>query len=99
VLLWVRLRERALERPAFRRQYAAGPYVVDFYCPKARLAIEIDGASHDMGNRPQRDMQRDAWFQDRGITVMRVPAVDVLRNVDDAADAIIRLAADLSARV
>jgi very-short-patch-repair endonuclease len=97
VLLWVRLRERVPDRPAFRRQYALGPYILDFYCPKARLVIEIDGASHDMGSRPQRDMQRDAWLQERGMTVMRVPAVDVLRNVDDAADAIVRLAADLSA--
>ena len=50
--LWSRLRERAPGRPVFRRQHPIGPYVLDFYCAKARLAVEIDGASHDMGDRP-----------------------------------------------
>ena len=51
--LWIRLRERALGRPVFRRQHPIVPYVLDFYCAKPRLAIEIDGLSHDMGDRPR----------------------------------------------
>src|SRR5579862_1871331 len=58
--LWTRLRERVPGRPVFRRQHPIGPYVLDFYCAKARLAVEIDGASHDMGDRPQRDIRRNA---------------------------------------
>jgi len=69
--------------------------VLDFYCAKARLAIELDGVSHDMGERPQRDMQRDAWLKEHGVTVMRIPAADLTRGADDAADAIVRLAADM----
>jgi very-short-patch-repair endonuclease len=91
--LWNRLRLRAPGKPVFRRQHPIGPYVLDFYCAKARLAIEIDGASHDMGNRPQRDIRRDAWLEEHGVTVVRIVANDLTRAIDEAADAIVRMAA------
>jgi very-short-patch-repair endonuclease len=59
--LWSRLRERTSGKPVFRRRHPIGPYVLDFYCTKARLAIEIDGESYDMGDRPRRDIDCDAW--------------------------------------
>jgi very-short-patch-repair endonuclease len=95
-MLWVRLRARARGQPVFRRQHPIGPYVLDFYCTKARLAIEIDGISHDMGDRPQRDERRVAWLKQHGVTVMRIAARELMRSVDDAADAIVRLAIDMS---
>jgi very-short-patch-repair endonuclease len=91
--LWSRLRERVPGKPVFRRQHPIGPYVLDFYCAKARLAVEIDGISHDMGNRPQRDDRRDSWLKKQGVTVMRIPATDLMNGVDEAADAIVRMAA------
>jgi very-short-patch-repair endonuclease len=94
-MLWSRLRKRAPGTPVFRRQHPIGPYVLDFYCAKARLAIELDGAGHDMGDRPQRDLRRTAWLEARGITVMRIPANDLTRRLDDAADAVVRMAVDL----
>jgi very-short-patch-repair endonuclease len=90
--LWNRLRVRARGKPVFRRQHPIGPYVLDFYCAKARLAIEIDGASHDMGNRPQRDIRRDAWLEEHGVTVVHIVANDLTREIDEAADAIVRMA-------
>src|ERR1700689_3124885 len=57
--LWSRLRARLPGQAVFRRHPPIGPYVLDFYCAKARLAIEVDGASHDMGDRPQRDIRRN----------------------------------------
>jgi very-short-patch-repair endonuclease len=95
VLLWSRLRERAPGKLVFRRQHPIGPYVLDFYCAKARLAIELDGISHDMGDRPQRDLIRDAWLQARGITVLRIPVVDLTRGIGEVADAIVRMAENL----
>jgi very-short-patch-repair endonuclease len=74
-------------------QHAIGPYVLDFYCAKARLAIEIDGISHDMGNRPQRDECRDAWLKEQDVRVMRIPAADLIHGIDEAADAIVRMSA------
>jgi very-short-patch-repair endonuclease len=93
--LWSRLREPEPGKPVFRRQHPIGPYVLDFYCAKARLAIELDGASHDMGNRPQRDIQRDAWLKAHGFTVLRIAANELTRGIDEAADAIVRMAMDL----
>jgi very-short-patch-repair endonuclease len=92
--LWNRLRTRAPGRPVFRRQHPIGPYVLDFYCAKARLAIEIDGMSHDVGARPQRDMRRDAWLEKRGVTAVRIAATDLTKQIDEAADAIVRMAAE-----
>ena len=71
-----------------------GPYVLDFYCAKANLAIEIDGISHDMADRAQRDERRDAWLKKHGVTVVRIPAAELMHGIDEAADAIVRLAAE-----
>ena len=62
--------------PTFRCQHPIGPCGLDFYCAKARLAIEIDGMSHDVADRPQRDIRRDAWLKAEGVTVMRIAAGD-----------------------
>ena len=81
--------------PTFRRQHPIGPYVLDFYCAKSRLAIEVDGMSHDVGDRPERDLRRDAWLEAHGVKVMRVPAGEFARNFDETVDAIMRTAASL----
>jgi len=95
--LWSRLRERTPDRPSFRRQHPVGPYVLDFYCVKAQLAIEIDGQSHDMGEHPHHDLRRDAWLREHGITVIRIAAKEVIK-VDEIADGIVRLATEMAAR-
>ncbi len=86
---------RAAGMPAFRRQHPIGPYVLEFYCAKARLAVEIDGMSHDVEDRPQRDARPDAWLRAQGVTVCRIAAADVLSGLDDAADGIMRLAMEM----
>lgn len=89
VLLWNGLRRNG-EGLRFRRQHPIGPYVVDFYHSAARLVIEIDGIAHDMGDRPARDEARQGYLEKNGYTVIRLPAADVLKNADDAADKIVR---------
>ena len=93
--LWSRLRQRRPGLPTFRRQHPIGAYVLDFYCAKARLAIEIDGMSHDVGGRPERDLRRDAWLEACGVKVMRIPAGEVARNFDETVDSIVRAASAL----
>ena len=90
--LWSRLHARIPGLPAFRRQHPMGPYVLDFYCAKARLAVEIDGIAHDMGDRPRRDLRRQSWLEAQGITVVRIPASELARQFDEAADAVMRMA-------
>src|ERR1700744_3170332 len=69
--LWKNLRQRVPGQPVFRRQHPIGPYVLDFFCAKARLAVEIDGLAHDMADRPKRDLVRESWLTNLGITVLR----------------------------
>jgi very-short-patch-repair endonuclease len=81
VLLWRELRQRP-SGLKFRKQHPAGPYAADLFCHAARLVIEIDGEAHDRGDRPQRDATRDRWFGERRFDVMRIPAREVLRDID-----------------
>ncbi len=76
---WLRTRPGGFK---FRKQHPAGPYVFDFYCPAARLAVEVDGEAHSRGDRPERDLKRDAWCAEHGIRVMRIAAIDVMRDLD-----------------
>jgi len=69
--------------------------VLDFYCARAWLAVEIDGMSRDMGDRPQRDMRRDAWLKKQGVTVVHIRATDLTKDIDEVADAIVRMAAGM----
>jgi very-short-patch-repair endonuclease len=78
----------------FRRQHPIGPYVLDFYCAKAHLAVEIDGISHDMGDHPQRDERRDAWLRKHDVKVLRIPAAELIQSIDETVDAIVRLASE-----
>ena len=80
-LLWRALRARP-GGLKFRRQHPSGVYVLDFYCADARLAVEIDGEGHGMGDRPARDAVRDAWFARAGIATVRIPAREVLNDLD-----------------
>jgi very-short-patch-repair endonuclease len=81
VLLWRELRKRP-NGVQYRRQHPAGPYVLDFFCAPAKLAIEVDGEAHNRGDRPLRDEAHDKWLEAQGIRVVRVPANDVLKNLD-----------------
>ncbi|MFM5884427.1 MAG: endonuclease domain-containing protein [Novosphingobium sp.] len=89
VLLWNLLR-KSPDGVHFRRQEGVGSYILDFYCTKAKVCIEIDGAAHDMGDRPERDAVRDAWLKGQGIEVLRVPATEVLKSPGDIAEAVVR---------
>jgi very-short-patch-repair endonuclease len=82
--LWLRLKNRALGGFRFRRQHPVGPYILDFYCAEARLAVEIDGYSHGLEGREAHDGRRDAWLREKGIETLRLP-IDTLKNPDDAA--------------
>ncbi|MBX9885470.1 MAG: endonuclease domain-containing protein [Novosphingobium sp.] len=88
-LLWRHLRLQQ-DGVKIRRQHPVGAWVLDFYCAATKIAFEIDGIAHDMGDRPERDERRDAALKELGIEVIRVPAADVLRSPDTVAEAIVR---------
>jgi very-short-patch-repair endonuclease len=81
VLLWRELRQR----PGgfkFRRQHPAGPFILDFACLEARLALEIDGEAHGLGTALNHDDARDEWVASQGFRTLRIAARDVLNNLD-----------------
>ncbi len=83
--LWVRLRNRRLLGYRFRRQHGVGPYVLDFYCPELKLAIEVDGDSHFQAGADEYDRERQRYIESLGIHVLRFTNREVLERPDDVA--------------
>jgi very-short-patch-repair endonuclease len=80
--LWDVLRSRAVTGERVRRQHAAGRYVLDFWIPAFKLAIELDGSVHDEPHAVAQDIERTAWFEAQGIRVLRFRNEQVLQNLD-----------------
>jgi very-short-patch-repair endonuclease len=97
VMLWKALRGREEGKPVFRRQHPIGPYVLDFFCARAQLCVEIDGGGHGFGDRPQADARRDGYLRSLGIRTIRWSAAEVMSDVQGAALAMLRVARDRSA--
>jgi very-short-patch-repair endonuclease len=88
-MLWQVLRKRP-DGLKFRRQHPIGRCIVDFYCPAARLVIEVDGESHSRGEHPQRDRRRDEWLKGQGLRVVRFGAIDVISDLQSVVTRIFR---------
>jgi len=84
VRLWVQLRGSQLDGWRFRRQHPISPYVLDFYCDAAKLAVEVDGEHHHLAGNPRHDAERDAWLAARGVRTLRLAASLVLHDMDTA---------------
>ena len=82
-ILWTELRRTSLGIP-IRRQHPLGTVVVDFYCPRAKVAIELDGAHHDAS----ADADRDRALRSRGIVVLRFENFRVRQNLSGVVTAI-----------
>jgi len=88
-LLWQRLRGHQLAGHKFRRQVPVPPYVLDFYCHQARLAVELDGGQHFGPAGAARDRKRTAALAAQGIEVLRFSDRDVLREPESVLEAIL----------
>ena len=97
VMLWSRLRGRGPEKPTFRRQHPFGSLILDFYCPAASLAIEVDGATHWEDAAQAKDAARDRWLMSQGVRVLRIPASRIYHDLSDVTDGILILAEELIA--
>jgi very-short-patch-repair endonuclease len=80
-ILWSKLRNRR-QRFKFRRQYSIGNYVVDFYCPTLKLAIEIDGATHSTKEEIEKDKEREKFLKRFGVKIKRYNNTDVYNNTE-----------------
>nr|WP_303683942.1 DUF559 domain-containing protein [Brevundimonas naejangsanensis] len=88
--LWACLKAGGLEGLKFRRQHPIGPYILDFYCPAARLAVEVDGAAHDDPEQIAHDERRTRWLATQSVEVLRVRATDVRDHLDGVLASILR---------
>jgi len=77
--LWQVLRGKQMEGARFVRQYSVGSYILDFYCPALRLAIEVDGSQHIDNDY---DTKRTKYLKEKDITVIRFWNNDVLQNLN-----------------
>lgn len=80
--LWKQLKGGNLEGREFRRQHSVSNYILDFYCPSERLAIELDGHVHQHIVAEQVDMERDKALQELGIKVMRFENKGIFQQLD-----------------
>ena len=78
--LWYQyLREYPVQ---FRRQVTCGQYILDFYCAKARLAIELDGSQHFEPEATEKDILRTQYLESLGIFVLRIPNNEIWSNLE-----------------
>lgn len=69
--LWTLLKGSQLAGRKFRRQHSIANYILDFYCPSERLAVELDGAVHDSVEAQEYDRERDMFLEQFGVKVLR----------------------------
>jgi very-short-patch-repair endonuclease len=79
--VWSKLRRMHLKGYPFYRQKIIGKYIVDFYCPKANLVIELDGGQHYSETGKTKNMTRDTVLAEMGIKVLRISDKDVFENM------------------
>lgn len=87
--LWYYLRDRRLSGLKFRRQFSVGRYIIDFYCAKPRVAIEIDGDSHFTAEAQKYDLEREKYIRACGITILRFTNDEVQRNIEGVLEKIL----------
>ncbi|RJR29775.1 endonuclease domain-containing protein [Candidatus Microgenomates bacterium] len=84
--IWKYLRNKQLLNQKFYRQYSFGPFIVDFYCPSCKLAIEIDGGQH--AENQYYDAKRTLFLKNQHITVLRFWNNEVLKNTEGVVEVI-----------
>ena len=81
-LLWAKVRNRQMKGYQFYRQKIIGNFIVDFYCSRANLIIEIDGGQHYSDEAKQKDVARDEFLKSSGLRVFRFSDREVFENLD-----------------
>ncbi len=86
--LWKYLQNKQLDGRKFRRQHSIGNYILDFYCPSEKLAIELDGEIHNIETQAEYDNDRDLFLFNCGIKVLRFENKVVFENTGYLIDCI-----------
>ena len=81
-LLWSRIRKKQVKDYQFYRQRIIGNYIVDFYCPKAGLIVELDGGQHYHPEDLKKDTLRDDYMESLGLKILRFSNNEIFGNLD-----------------
>ena len=78
--MWSQLRNRQLLGLKFKRQYSVDKFVIDFYCPEQKIAIELDGNVHELEDVKMNDLERQKYIETYGIKFIRIKNEEYLGN-------------------
>lgn len=87
-IMWIHLRKKGTLACKFRRQYSVDSYIIDFYSPEIKLAIELDGNVHELPEQKEYDIKRQKYIENFGITFIRITNDEFLGNPNKAFDRI-----------
>jgi very-short-patch-repair endonuclease len=80
-VLWAKVRNKQFFGRKFFRQFSIGPYILDFYCPTMKLAVELDGGQRERSDKREYDAARSEYLKAQGIDVIRFWNNDVLLDI------------------
>lgn len=89
IVLWQKLKGSKLNGLKFVRQYSVGPFILDFYCPEKRLAIELDGSQHLNPHIHEYDVGRTEYLSMHDIKIIRFWNTDVIKNMESVLEKIL----------
>lgn len=98
-LLWNRLNKNQLLGLQFRRQHPINRFIADFYCPKIKLIIEVDGSIHELPENKEYDIERSELLNEFGLEVMRFTNEQIIYEMNSVVDKIEQIAKDLFAKL
>ena len=86
--LWKHIKNKQIYNIQWRRQFSVGPYILDFYCPKAKLAIELDGKEHYTIEGDKYDCGRDIFISSKGIKILRYENKEIWESIEQVIEEI-----------
>ena len=87
--LWAKIRMRQVKGYQFYRQKPIGDYIVDFFCPRAKLVVEVDGGGHFSNEKIEYDRIRDKYLKSLGLRVLRFTNAEVLKRIKGVVEKIV----------
>jgi len=88
-ILWSKLKNQQLNGYKFRRQYSINQHILDFYCPQAKLGIEVDGSSHFRKSGIHADEKRTSHMEPYGIQIVRFTNNEIYENLEGVLNSIL----------
>jgi very-short-patch-repair endonuclease len=97
-VIWNSIKNEKFHKIKFRKQFVIGEYIIDFYAPKYKLAIELDGANHFTDAGIVKDNERDDYLNEQGIAVLRFENGSVTKNIKTVLDLILEKVKEIEAK-